>query len=175
MKKSGQTNATRQLCYTALAAAILAVCAWVAIPIGNIPVTLQTLGVCLIAGLLGVKYSFFAVVAYLILGFVGVPVFAGFTGGVGKLFQPTGGFLLGFLLAAPLISWLCKGKGFWERSAVMLYGVALCYLLGTIWFSWVSGVGLWQSAMLCVVPYFWTDAIKILAASYLTGKLKKIL
>lgn len=179
MAKPKNTNATRELCYTAVAVALICVCAWIAVPIGSIPITLQSLAVCLIAGLLGVKRSFFAMLAYLLLGIIGVPVFSGFTGGIGTLLFPTGGYLIGFVIAAPLISLLCKifKKGVLKTALSMLIGVAVCYALGTIWFMLLSGstntpIGLWSALSLCVLPYLPFDVIKIGVAAILSNKLK---
>lgn len=84
-------SAAREICYTAMFVAIITVCAWISIPIGEIPITLQTMGVCLAAALLGWKRGAIATAVYILLGLCGVPVFTGFTGGVAKLVLPTGG------------------------------------------------------------------------------------
>ena len=136
---------TRDLGYTALSAALLCVSAWIAVPIGGVPITLQTLVLCLSAGLLGAKRATFSVLAYLLLGIIGVPVFAGFTGGVAKLLSPTGGYILGFLAAAPVIGWGSDkyahrddAKGVWALASCMLLGLLLCYAVGTFWFVFLT-------------------------------------
>lgn len=172
--KGNKTSAARELCYIAVATAILAVCSWLAVPLGEIPVTLQTLGVFFISGLLGAKRAFFAVVAYLLLGFCGVPVFAGFTGGIGKLFAPTGGYLIGFLFAAPLIGWLCKafGKGFFKTAAAMLNGMLTYYAFGVAWFAALTAQGVITSLVICVLPYLPFDIAKIAVAAILKEKMQ---
>lgn len=75
-------SAAREICYTAMFVAIITVCTWISIPIGEIPITLQTMGVCLAAALLGWKRGAIATAVYILLGLCGVPVFTGFTGGV---------------------------------------------------------------------------------------------
>ena len=167
----------RELCRIAAATAILAVCAWISLPVGAIPVTLQTLGVCLVAGVFKAKRAFFAVAAYLLLGLVGVPVFSGFRGGVSVFFEPTGGFLLGFLLFAPVVGWLCKG-GFWQRFLAMLFGLVLLYAVGTVWFATLtSGAelsGFAAALSVCVLPFLPFDIAKLLLAAYLSERLKNI-
>lgn len=87
----------RDLGYIALSAALLSVSAWVAFPVGGVPITLQTLVLCLTSGLLGAKRGGVTALVYLLLGSIGVPVFAGFTGGISVLLSPTGGYLVGFI------------------------------------------------------------------------------
>lgn len=93
----------RNLSRVALFAALMAICSWVSIPT-PVPFTLQTFAVFLAPGLLGGKMGTIAVGTYLLLGAVGLPVFAGFSGGIGTLLGATGGYLLGFLLTA-LVIW----------------------------------------------------------------------
>ena len=103
------------LVMVALFAALIAVCAWVTIP-GSVPFTLQTMGVFLAVGLLGGKRGTAAVLVYILLGAVGMPVFSGFSGGVGRLLGTTGGYIIGFLVAA-LAMWameaVCPRPCFW--------------------------------------------------------------
>ena len=176
---------TRDLVYIAVCAALLSMSAWLAFPIGAIPVTLQTLVVCLAAGLLGWQRGFFAVLAYLLLGFVGVPVFSGFTGGAFVLLSPTGGYLVGFLFI-PLImgafqAWAEKEDG---AKRILPYalgaalGVTCCYAFGTLWcVLGVNGqaVGLLAALSACVLPYLPFDAVKIAVAVLLIIKLKKFI
>ena len=183
--KSRYAITARSLCYTALATALLCVCAWIALPLGDIPFTLQTLGVFLIGGLLGWKRAALAVGGYLLLGFIGVPVFSGFMGGAAKLFSPTGGYLIGFLCTG-IVSGLA-GDAFAEKkdekSALalgvgMFLGLLLCYAFGTLWFVLVfggGGVSVWGALGLCVLPYLPLDIVKIFPAVMLTRKIRPLL
>ena len=92
---------TRDMAYIALMAVLLAVCSWISVP-APVPFTLQTFGVFCALGLLGGRRGSTAVLLYILLGAVGLPVFSGFQGGLGKLLGPTGGYILGFLLSALL-------------------------------------------------------------------------
>ena len=174
----------KDLGYIAVSTALIAVSSWIALPLGGIPVTLQTLAVCLTAALLGWRRAVFAIVAYLALGGIGVPVFAGFTGGVGKLLSPTGGYLFGFLLTALFVggaSKLVKEKSEKKYPIIlwgaMLLGVLLCYILGTIWFALISSNGglggFWGALVTCVLPYLPFDFIKTAFAAFLAQRLKK--
>lgn len=104
MPVSSSHTKVLSLTYVALMAALMAVCAWITIPVGPVPFTMQTFAVFAALGLLGGKRGTLAVVVYLLLGLVGLPVFAGFSSGAAALLGPTGGFLLGFLASA-LVYW----------------------------------------------------------------------
>ena len=125
---------TKDLCYMALMAVLIAVCSWISVQT-VVPFTLQTFAVFCALELLGGARGTVAVAVYLLLGAAGVPVFAGFTGGLGILLGSTGGYLLGFLLTG-LVYWLFErlGRSLWLRVAALLLGLALCYAFGTLWF-----------------------------------------
>ena len=173
-----QKSTTKDICFSALAAALICVCSWIAIPIGGVPVTLQSLAVFSTAALLGVKRSFFAIVAYLLLGFIGVPVFAGFTGGFAKLLSPTGGYLLAFLLITPCIA-LCfykKTPSFWRVAAVFGVATLVLHILGMLWLVFLvkntSVSGWWSAWAVCVLPCLLPDICKIFAGAFLAVKLQ---
>ena len=173
-------KSAKDLAYIALFAALMALCAWISVPFA-VPFTMQTFAVMLAAGLLGTGRGLAAMALYLGLGIIGLPVFSGFTGGVGILAGPTGGFLLGFLLAIPVIGGLLRllGRRFWVMCAAMAAGMLLCYLLGTVWYAEVylqgSGAGFWAAALQCVVPFLLPDAAKILLAAWMTGRLSSFI
>ncbi len=175
-QKNSSKNAVKDLVFTAMFAALIAVCSILSIPIGEVPITLQTFAVCLAAAMLGWKRGTLSVLIYVLLGAVGVPVFAGMTGGVGILAGPTGGYIIGFIPAALIIG-LAADK--WERKALpltvaMVLGVLVCYLIGTIWFMVVTGMGIGESLMLCVVPFLIPDGVKIALAMILSNRLSKV-
>ena len=162
--------------FVAMFAALIAVCSIISIPVGQVPVTLQTFAVCLSAAMLGWKRGTLSVLIYILLGAVGVPVFAGLKGGFGVLAGPTGGYIVGFLLTAFVIG-LAAEK--WERRALplviaMMIGVLLCYTAGTIWFMLITKMHLGESLLLCVVPFLLPDAVKIAAAVLLSNRLSKV-
>lgn len=187
-KEAGRKRGTataRELCRIALFAAIIAVCAWISVPIGEIPVTMQTMGICFAGAFLGCKRGTAAVAVYILLGLCGVPVFAGFTGGAAKLLLPTGGYIVGFLFTGFIVGLaadLCKVKNDWARTgilaAAMVLGVAVCYAFGTAWFVALyhrAGKAMTVAGALsmCVIPYLLPDLVKIVVASLLVSRLKK--
>lgn len=170
---------TTDLALCALFAALIAVCAWISIP-ATVPFTLQTFAVFAALGLLGGKRGTVSIAVYLLLGAVGVPVFSGFQGGVGALLGTTGGYLLGFLLAA-LIVWGMEAR-FGDKTGVFILaavlGMIICYAFGTAWFLVVyartkGAVSLATVLGWCVVPFLLPDAAKIALAVLLRGRLKR--
>ena len=168
---------TRELARAALFAALMAVCSWISIP-AAVPFTLQTFAVFLTLGVLGGRLGTLAVGGYLLLGAVGLPVFAGFQGGPGALLGATGGYLLGFLLTA-LAVWGAErrlGSSAPVFPASCLLGLGLCYLFGSVWFAAVYArtagpVG--PAAVLgwCVLPYLPADLLKLALALALRRRL----
>lgn len=169
-------TAVKDMVFTAMFAALIAVCSIISIPIGEVPVTLQTFAVCLTAAMLGWKRGTLAVFIYILLGAIGVPVFAGMSGGIGILAGPTGGYIIGFILTSLIVGFAADR---WARKALplaiaMVAGVLACYVTGTIWFMVVTGMGLVESLMLCVVPFLLFDAAKIALAVLLSNRLSKV-
>ena len=172
---------TQALARAALAAALMALCSWISLPTA-VPFTLQTFALFLTLGVLGGRLGALAVGVYLLLGAVGLPVFAGFSGGLGALLGATGGYLLGFLLTA-LTVW--GAERLWGRSAPgflasCLAGLGLCYLFGTVWFAAVyassSGpVGLAAVLGWCVAPFVLPDLAKLALALALRRRLSAAL
>lgn len=164
----------------ALMAVLITVCSWISIQT-VVPFTLQTFAVFCALELLGGARGTLAVAVYLLLGAVGVPVFAGFTGGVGVLFGSTGGYLLGFLLTG-LAYWLSErlGHALWLRAAALLLGLALCYAFGTLWFIEIytranGAISLMTALGWCVLPFLLPDALKLALALLLCARLRPLL
>ena len=161
---------TVDMAYIAMFAVVMAVCAWISIP-AAVPFTLQTLGVFLAVGMLGGKRGTLAVLIYLLLGAVGMPVFAGFNGGLGYMLGSTGGYIVGFLLSA-LTMWgfeAMLGRKTWVLAVSMVLGLAVCYAFGTAWFMVVyakntGAIGLMTALGWFVIPYIVPDLVKIALA-----------
>ena len=171
MKKS---FSIRDMVYVSLMAVVITLCSWLSVP-SAVPFTMQTFAVFCALLLLGGRRGFLAVGLYILLGAFGLPVFSGFRGGLGALLGPTGGYILGFLLAA-LLFWLFEGK--LSELILLIGGLLLCYLFGTLWFVYIysSGgkeIGFGAALGLCVLPYLIPDAIKLLLAFVLTRRVKK--
>lgn len=170
---------TRIYMFAAVAAALIAVCAWITVP-GPVPFTLQTFGVCCALLILGGKRGTLAILIYLLLGAVGAPVFAGFGGGPGVLLGATGGYLIGFLVLG-LTYWLITallGEGLWVRGAALAAGQLLLYAFGTAWFMFVYArntgpVGLSSALGLCVWPFLLPDGVKAVLALAVSARVSK--
>ena len=177
--KSVKRVKTIDMIYVALGAAILAVCAWISIPVGEIPITLQTMAICLIAGLFKTKRGILSTVIYILLGAIGVPVFAGFKSGLGVLAGPTGGYIIGFIFTALIVGLFSEkfGGKIWALAVSMVLGIAVCYAFGSAWFyiymQSKTAVTLSYILGLCVVPYIVPDIVKIAVACILVNRLKK--
>ena len=166
----------RDLTFTAIFAALICVAAPWTVPVGPIPITLATLAVYLAAAVLGWKKGTVAVVVYLLLGAVGVPVFSGFSGGFARLIGPTGGYLVGYIPCA-LLTGLVSDRfpKPWGYAVGMVLGTVVLYALGTAWFCVQSGSELGHALAVCVVPFLIGDAIKIAAAIVLASILRPVL
>lgn len=153
-----------------ICAALMAVCAWLSVPLGDGAVTMQSFGVFLTLCLLGGSRGTAAFLAYVLLGAVGLPVFSGFRGGLGVLLGPTGGYLWGFLLACLLFWGLEKRL---SRLPVLILGQLACYLCGTVWYWWTCAPGgFWPAVLYCVVPYLLPDGIKLALSISISKRIK---
>ncbi len=169
---------TSNMALIAIFTALLAICSWISLSIGPVPFTLQTFGVCVAAGLLGAKRGTVSVVVYILLGAVGVPVFAGFKGGPAVLVGPTGGYIIGFVLSAIVIGNVvryAKTKKSWRRMLIiflgMIVGDVCCFVIGTAQFMLVMHTNLQSALVLCVLPYLLPDLAKIIVAAFVTSRL----
>lgn len=163
---------------TALFAALITVGALIPpIPVGALPITLQTLTICITAGLLGAKWGSAAVGLYIALGAIGLPVFTGGQGGIGVLFGATGGYIVGFLALTLVIGLFTQrfGRKFWSLIVGMAVGMIACYAIGTVWFVAVytdgDAVTFGQALTMCVLPFILPDALKITLAAVLVSRL----
>ena len=157
---------TRQIARAGVAVALLAVSAWVSVPFGPVPFTLQTLALAVLPAALGGGAAVLAVGAYVLLGAVGMPVFAGFSGGVGALAGPTGGFLWGFILGM-IVAFAVMGSlpgRLPVYARVLVADVAMllvAYACGTVQLMAVTGMGLGPALAVAVVPFIIPDAVKL--------------
>lgn len=170
---------TKKMILIALFAALTAVCSMISIPLPftPVPINLATLAVFLAGGLLGSRDGAISLIVYVLLGFIGLPVFHSFTGGLGILTGPTGGYIIGYIAAAWLTGFMIEklGQKFYLCIISMIAGSAACYALGTLWFMHLTSNGLVSALLACVVPFLLDDAIKIIVASILIKKLHKFI
>ena len=157
---------------TAFFIAIIAVCAWISVPMPHgVPVTMQTFAVFLVAALLKPKHCAVVIGGYIMLGAIGVPVFSSFGSGLGQLVGRTGGYIIGFLFATPIASFLRKVFGYKPIGTIiaMIIGLLVCYGFGGLWFWWVytsqiAAIGAGQVVVWTMLPYIIPDIIKITLA-----------
>ncbi len=167
---------TKTIVMVGMFTAVLSVLSILTIPMPTgVPVTLQTFAVALCGCVLGWKRGLSSVVIYLMLGTVGVPVFAGMTGGPSWLASFSGGFLWGFLF----LSALC-GVGMMQKNIILrllfgLAGLAICHLLGVIQFSMVASSAIPVSFMTVSVPYIVKDVISVVGAFLVALPVRKAL
>ncbi len=177
--KEKKTITTYNMVLIAVSAALITICSWITIPIGPVPFTLQTLGILAVLMTIGGKRGTIAILVYLLLGLVGVPVFAGFKGGAASLLGPTGGFLVGFILSGAL--YFILEKFVFKRLMTttprrMLFGIVnslifevVLYTVGVIWFMTVYAaktgpIGLGAVMEMCVIPFIIPDIVKLIVA-----------
>ncbi|MGN1154735.1 MAG: biotin transporter BioY [Agathobacter sp.] len=180
MKTTQKNSKTLDMVYIAMFAVLIAICSWISIPT-VVPFTLQTFGVFVTVGILGGKRGSLSVLVYLLLGAIGIPVFAGFRGGVQALAGATGGYIIGFLLSALLMWGMEKllGRKSWVLALSMVLGLLVCYAFGTLWFIEVyakntGGIGLLTALGWCVFPFVIPDMIKIALALLLTKTITRV-
>jgi biotin transport system substrate-specific component len=168
-----RTSRTRSIVLCGLSIALLSVGAMIQLPLGPIPFTLQTLMLMLILLVLTPTEALVAVGGYLVLGAIGLPVFAGFKGGFGVLLGPTGGFLLGFLIAALLVGLLRtplarRVRGLYTAAALDVLSIVVAtlvyYAAGSWWFVFSTGATLEAALAACVIPFLVPNILKAVAA-----------
>lgn len=170
---------TRDLTKVSICVALLCISAYISIPLPftTAMLTAQTLIINLLALVLTPKQSFTAVSVYILLGTFGLPIFSGGASSLGKLFGPTGGFILAFLVAVPIISFL-KGKAnsFLRYNIVtILVGMPIIYIGGTISMCLVQQIDVYSALTMAVIPFISGDIIKCVAASFLGVRLNCLL
>lgn len=145
------------------------------IPFSPVPISFTNLAIYFTVFILGWKRGTISYLIYMLIGLVGLPVFSGFAGGPGKLFGPTGGYLIGFIFMA-LIGGFFIEKFHGKVSMYVLglvLATAVAYLLGTAWLAYQAHLTFWQALMAGVIPYLIGDGIKIAIAVIVGPTLKK--
>lgn len=165
----------QQMVLTAMMAALIAVFSWISIPLpSGVPATLQTLGISLAGYVMGPVYGLVSVLVWLLLGIVGLPVFAGFGSGIGSLLGYTGGFLIGFPIMAVLCG-LGKKRPVWLSVVLGLLGLAVVEVLGALQYGILSGNAFGAAFVLVVVPYLVKDIICVVLMAIVSRQLNKAL
>ena len=155
---------TRSIARCGVLVALLAASAWITVPLGPVPFTMQTFVLALLPQVVGTRDAFFTVVVYLLLGAVGVPVFSGFQGGLGVLMGPTGGYLLGFAAGMPVAGVVAHADVLPRRARGVAAGIALLavsYTLGTLQLMNVYGIDAPAALAVAVMPFVVPDVVKV--------------
>lgn len=168
---------TQKLVLCALFAALTAVLSQIAIPIGPVPVNLATFSVFCAGAFLGPRLGPVSLLVWMALGVVGVPVFTMFRGGPGVLLGPTGGYIIGYVLAAFLIGLIThrynRAHKIHLYFLAMLAGSVTYFTLGTIWYMILTQTGLAATLMICVLPFIPGDLLKMAGAAFLLKRLQR--
>jgi len=163
------------LVYAALFGALTAAGAFIVIPLPPVPITAQTFFLNIAAVLLGGALGALSQFIYVMLGIVGIPVFAGGKAGLGVIFGPTGGYLLGFIVAAfviGIINQIKKSAGIFWHIFSMFIGMLIIYLLGSLQLSLVAKMSFPKALLVGVLPFIPGDIVKILLAAIISSRLK---
>lgn len=176
--KPQNTFSVKQLALVGLMSAIICVLAPFSIPVPislAAPISLGTLAIYFVLTVLGMKLGTISVVVYILLGLVGLPIFTGFTGGPGKLFGPTGGYIIGYIFMA-LVSGFFVDK--WDNKllsslAGMILGTVVLYLFGSVWLAYQASYTLPQALMIGTVPYIPGDIVKLALAMSIGRQVRK--
>ena len=170
----------RSMTCVSLGAVFIALCSWITIPF-VIPFTMQTFGIFFVLNAFGGKIGGLSILLHIAMGFIGLPVFSGFNSGLSALFSPTGGYILGFLVAGTsyfALQSLFEKNGALYKAAPCA-SLAVCYVLGTAWYmqyiSAGSEMGLVSALSVCVFPYILPDIIKILLATVAARRIKRFI
>lgn len=171
---------TMDMTFIALATALIVICSWITIPFVEIPFTLQTLGITTTAAVLGKRNGTISVLLYILLGAVGIPVFAQFKSGLTAILGPTGGYIIGFIFTALIVGYLSEkfDNKILYTFISMILGVLVCYVFGTAWFIKVYSssqgpISLMTALSWCIFPFIIPDLIKISVSALMVNNLKK--
>jgi biotin transport system substrate-specific component len=167
----------KQLALVGLMAAVICVLGPIAlnIPVSPVPISLGTLAIYFVVSVLGMKLGTLSVLIYILLGLAGVPVFASFTAGAGKLFGPTGGYIIGYIFMALICGFFVEK--FNHKLPLyflgMVLGTAVCYLFGTAWLGFQLDKTFLQALSIGVLPYIPGDLVKLIIAMAVGFQVRK--
>ena len=165
----------KDLTLTALLTAFICITSLISINVFGIPFSFALFGVFLSGMILKPFYATFSNVAYILIGVAGIPVFSGFTNGLGTLFGPSGGFVISYPLVAIIISLATIKFGYSIKRQIVYCMIALviCYAFGTTWYSIIYQCDLFAALLVCVVPFIFLDFFKIVFSCYTYKLIRK--
>lgn len=176
-ERKRMSTKAQTLTFIALSTAITCILGPLSIPIGPVPISLTILAIFISVYAIGLKRGMVSLLLYMLIGFVGIPVFSNFKGGFNVLIGPTGGYIVGFVFVV-----LCTGFAIdhyedkvYMHIIGMAVGTILCYILGTSWLAYQGNMTFWEALLAGVIPFVWADAIKIAVAAIAGPRLRKAL
>ena len=171
------SNQLRMMVYASLFAALTAIGAFLAVPIGPVPIVLQNMFVYLAGLLMGSRWGLASVGVYLLAGACGLPVFAGGLGGIGRIVGPTGGYLIGYLPAVYIIGKISARthQGAVYDVLAMICATVVLYACGVSWLKIVTGMTPAKALAVGMAPFLVGDALKIAAAAAIAKTLRPVL
>ena len=176
--RGASVNKTAEMTKMALMVAMNCVSAYIIIPLpfSLSPLALQTLIVNLTGYVLTAKQAFMTMLVYLLVGLAGVPVFTGGSAGPGKLFGPTGGYIIGFLFTAVFLAYFKGEKYNFKRYALLgcVIGIPLIYVFGVVQLKLITGMGWDKAIMTGALPFIPLDIVKCLAAAVIAYPINRI-
>ena len=166
----------RTMIQTALATAVICILSpfTIMLPFSPVPVSLSIFAILIAVYALGMKRGIAATGLYMLIGFVGLPVFSGFSSGIGKLLSPTGGYIIGYLFVAFLSGFFIDR---WENRGMhalgMTLGILICYLFGTLWLAREAHMDFRAALAAGVIPFIPADAVKVMITLFVGPKLRR--
>lgn len=165
---------TAKLTYNAILAAIICILAPFSLHVGAVPVSLATFAVFIISALSKPKNSVICIIIYILLGAIGLPVFSGFLGGFQQIAGLTGGYIIGYIPCAAVVSFIINR--FENKKAsypiAMALGTVTCCFCGTAWYMYQTKTNFATAFSVCILPFILGDTIKIAVASILAYGIK---
>lgn len=179
---AGSRNRTKSIAFCGLSIALITVCAWITVPFGPVPFTLQTFAMTFVLLALKPKEAVASIVLYVLIGAIGLPVFSSMKGGFAALAGPTGGFIWGFVIgaivAAVLLAVFEKKGGkrpiYVEVIAAVIF-LVICYLCGWVQLAFVAQMGMAAAFAAAVAPFIIIDAVKLAVAIAVARAVRKAL
>ncbi|RBP44114.1 biotin transporter BioY [Garciella nitratireducens] len=174
-KKIEKKSNVYQMVIIAVMAAVMCILGPLSIPIGIVPISFTNLAIYFALYILGRKRGTMSYIIYMFIGFIGIPVFSGFTGGPSKLLGPTGGYLIGFILMAIFAGFFIDR--FIDKRYLcfigMVLGTIICYLFGSIWLSYQGNMSIYAALNAGVIPFIPGDLVKIFIATLVGPQIRR--
>lgn len=164
-----------KLISSALCASIIVILSQITIPLATVPITGQTLAIGIVATILGARYGTISVLIYILLGAIGLPVFTGFSSGIGVLIGPTGGYILGFIPAAYFTGLYIEriGDNYFHGIIANIFGACITLLFGMIQLKFILNISWIVAFTTGVIPFIFVGILKAILATWIGVKVRK--